>query len=50
MVDRDLGELYGNMAGRVEPHDFELEETPSELQGLTPQTLFDLYDQVTKWG
>lgn len=50
MAERDLGELYGDMGARVNPDDFELEQTPAELQGLTPQTLFDMYDQATKWG
>jgi len=38
------------MGARVKPEDFKLEEIPAELQGLTPKTLFDMYDQVTKWG
>jgi hypothetical protein len=50
MVDKDPDKLYGDLAAKIEPQDFELEETPSELQGLTSQTLFDLYDQVNKWG
>lgn len=50
MTEQDLGELYGDMGARVNLGDFGLEETPAELHGLTSQTLFDMYDQVTKWG
>lgn len=51
MSDPERSELYGNAGARVIPEDFKLEGTlPVELQGLTSQTLFDMYDQVTKWG
>lgn len=50
MTEQDLSGLYGDIGKKVSPGDFELEETPAELEGLTPQMLFDIYDQITKWG
>lgn len=50
MSNPEHSELYGDAGAKVRPEDFELEEIPAELQGLTSRTLFDMYDQVTKWG
>lgn len=50
MSNPERNKLYGNAAARVSPEDFEPEEIPTELQGLTSQILFDMYDQVSKWG
>ena len=50
MLNPEYSGLYGDSGTKVSPEDFELEEVPKELQGLTSQTLFKMYDQVTKWG